>query len=257
MPRWGRCLSCAPCLRSSASPSPPGPSPASADEVREGEHARLRPQPSCCCSASPADLSDPWARPGSKRAVRDVTALGGTRAHLFITLAVAGYLAWRGKRGAALASCSSRSSGAMALSYLGQGPDRPTTARPGAACRRGLHQQLPQRPRHRCRRHLPDAGRPPGPVPSRAAGSRSISSRSPCIITVADRPLAPLSRRPLADRRAGRLDPGRRLGTHLLDHRALPAAAGAAGGRARATGLSLSRPPAAPSAPAAPRPPPP
>src|SRR5690606_1997617 len=74
---------------------------------------------------NPADLRDPLGPPWFEEMVRDVTALGGNLITLFITLAVAGYLALQRKGRAALFILLAVSSGILLGSLLKNTFERP------------------------------------------------------------------------------------------------------------------------------------
>ena len=125
---------------------------------------------SCCCSATRPIRAIRWGRSGSNSAVRDITALGGVTVTTIMTLGAAGFLllSRQAGGGAVRARLDRRRRPAqLRASRPGIERPRPDLLPHGVA---GLHGELPERPCHRCRRHLPDSGRAARPVPARAAG---------------------------------------------------------------------------------------
>ena len=180
------------------------------------------------------------ARSGWKSAVRDVTALGGTVVITIVTLGAAGFLLLSGKRGAAAVRARRDRRVPSLLSFaIKAGIERPrpdlfphgapvyTASFPSghatgaAATYLTLGALLARFQRAAPAQDLPaDAGRAPH---------------------AADRPVAALSRRPLAVGRAGRLDPGRLLGAALLAGRPPAAAPRQGGDRARRSRTRLAQ----------------
>ena len=139
------------------------------DEVREGDQISLDRR-ILLMFRNPEDPADPLGPLWFESAVRDVTSLGGVTITTMVTLAAVGFLLLSRRRGAVGHVRAGLDRRRRHAQFRDQGRDRAATAGADAAQHGRLYVQLPQRPRYRSRRHLPDPRSAPRPLSSAVAG---------------------------------------------------------------------------------------